>query len=59
MSDNPIENEREYEAALAELARLMDLGEQDTPNLELDTQIEALAERIQAYERIHYPMGDS
>lgn len=52
MTDQPIANEEEYLAALAELARLMDLPE-DAPDT---THIEPLALRIHAYEEIHYPM---
>jgi antitoxin component HigA of HigAB toxin-antitoxin module len=59
--DEPIANEEEYEAALAEVRRLMDID--IDPELDPSTpdgqKLDALAERIHAYEQIHYPMGES
>jgi hypothetical protein len=50
----PIANEEEYMAALAEISRLMDLD----PPVDSDefAALERLAQLVQAYEAIHYPM---
>lgn len=57
MTDLPIANEEEYMAALNEIGRLMDL---DPPEGSEDADaLERLAERVQAYESVHYPMGDA
>jgi HTH-type transcriptional regulator/antitoxin HigA len=53
-NDMPIADEEEYVEALAEVSRLMDLPE-GSPEA---AGLERLAERVQAYEAIHYPMGD-
>jgi antitoxin component HigA of HigAB toxin-antitoxin module len=57
----PIANETEYADALADLSRTMDLDPDVIPNPSaetVNTQIEALARRIKAYEDINYP-GES
>jgi antitoxin component HigA of HigAB toxin-antitoxin module len=59
MPDEPIANEEEYEAALAEVRRLMDLDEEPDPSTPDGQKLDELAERIHAYEQIHYPMGES
>jgi HTH-type transcriptional regulator/antitoxin HigA len=52
MEFKPIRTEADYDAALAELERLMDEGE-DTSNLD---RLEVLSTLIGAYEAAHYPV---
>lgn len=59
MEPQPIANEEEYTAALAQLALLMDIDPEADPESEAGQKIEALAQRIKAYEDINYPMEES
>lgn len=59
MNEQPIADEPEYLASLAELAGLMDNDPEADPESEAGRKIEALALRIKAYEDINYPMEES
>lgn len=50
----PISNETEYRAALARVEQLMNTTQAGTPERE---ELMALADAVEAYEDIHYPLG--
>lgn len=52
----PIKTEADYEAALAEVEQMMGHVESDTPD---GDKLELLVTLIEAYEDIHYPMGET
>ena len=52
----PIKTEADYEAALAEVEQMMGNIEPDTPE---GDKFDMLVNLIEAYEDIHYPMGEA
>jgi HTH-type transcriptional regulator/antitoxin HigA len=54
MAIKPIRDERDYEMALAEIARLMELDPEEGTE-DLDT-LDVLATLVDAYETAHYPL---
>jgi HTH-type transcriptional regulator / antitoxin HigA len=52
----PIKNRADYEAALAEIEQMMGKVEPDTPE---GDKFELLVTLVEAYEDLHFPMGEA